>query len=95
MFEEEEKNRNGVFLYNNNSFKRISISTLKNKDLICFGGGNNVKMGYSCKYLGLQGLMSRNTQREKELEIELQKLKDTNEYLQNLNKKSKLIKTNE
>ena len=41
MLKEDPKNKNGIFYFKDNSFKRIRTHIIKNNDIICFGVGNN------------------------------------------------------
>lgn len=91
---ENEKNKNGIFLFKDKSYKRIKCYILQSDDLFSFGGGNNVPYGSVVKSLrkkqftfsvhneqDLQLQISKNNEKEKELENQLELLRDENKTL--------------
>lgn len=87
-------NKNGIFLFKGDSYKRIRGIILKPGDIISFGGGNNIPYGNFVKTLtrkvitfnfnsedSVNSSLNSNILRQKELENELDSLKHSYKIL--------------
>ncbi len=83
-------NKNGVFLFKGDSYKRLRSIILKPGYIISFGGGNNIPYGNCVKTLtrkvitfnfnsedSVNSSLNSNILRQKELESELDRLKES------------------
>ena len=103
---EDEKNRNGIFYFKGDSYKRVRGCILKEGDVISFGGGKNIPYGNCvinlkrkvvtfeiCSEENDKDKINHFNKREKEIENELAKIKEINEGLkERLRRRDKNIK---
>ncbi len=91
---EDPENKNGIFLFKGESYKRIRGIILKPGDIIAFGGGNNIPYGNCVKTLtrkviafnvnsedSVNASLNSNILRQKEIENELDSLKESYKIL--------------
>ena len=89
---EYPENKNGIFLFKDNSYKRVKGLILKEGDIISFGGGNNIPYGNCVTSLkrkvitfefsseeDLKENIKENSKKVKELENQILVLKEKNE----------------